>query len=435
MNFELFIVRRIAFSFQKGFSSFIIKIALGAVALSIATMIIATSLINGFQKEIRAKVFGFWAHVSIMPFSLTKSYEEAAVYKNQTFYLHPNEIPEARHIQATAFKAGLMKTKNSFDGIVLKGTASDFDTLVFKQYLKEGAMLSTDSNVAYRQLLVSTTTAKRMQLKVGDKVTINFMGKQVRARAFKICGLYETGLEEFDKQFALASLAVIQDLNGWGRDSVGGFEVFLKEKNLFRSRSADYFLTLFGGLLSEETYEALRAEPLDVIADNIFYRIADSGLDVQTIKYQNPGIFDWLELQTMNEIIILLLMILVAAINMITALLILILERTNMIGILKAMGSSNAGVRKIFVYYAIVIIGGGLLIGNIVGIALCFLQMHFGLVSLPKESYYLSKAPIDLQLSWVVLLNIATLAVCILFLVLPSRIISGISPVKAIRFA
>lgn len=405
------------------------------MALSIATMIIATSLINGFQKEIRTKIFGFWAHVEILPYSLTKSYEETGVFKNQDFYLHPHKIPEAAHIQTTAFKAGLIKAKEDFDGIVLKGIGNDFDTSGFKKYLKAGELMSSDSALAYKQLLVSTTTAKRLNLEIGDRVKVSFMGKQVRTRAFTICGLYETGLEEFDKQFALASLPVIQDLNGWGRDTVGGFEIFLKEQNLFRPRWADYSLTLFGGLLSEEMYDNLRSEPIEDIADKIFYRISDTGLDVQTIKYQNPGIFDWLELQTMNEIIILLLMILVAAINMITALLILILERTNMIGILKAMGSSNAQMRKIFVYYAIVIIGGGLLIGNIVGIGLCLLQSYFGLVKLPQESYYLSVAPIDLNLSWIVVLNLATLIICTLFLIFPSRIISGISPVKAIRFA
>lgn len=435
MNYELFIVRKIAFNFQKGFSSFVVKIALAAVAVSVTTMIVATSLINGFQKEIRAKVFGFWAHVNIAPFSLTKSYEESAIYKNQSFYINPNEIPEAEHIQATAFKAGLLKTRNSFDGIVLKGVGNDFNTKNFMQYLKAGTFLSADSNVAYKQIIVSKETANRLQLAVGDKVTVNFMGKQVKARSFRICGIYETGLEEFDKQFALSSLSVIQDLNGWGRDSVGSFEVFLKEKNLFKSRSVDYFLTLFGSLLSEENYELLSKDPLDIIADKIYYDVAESGLDVQTIKYQNPGIFDWLELQTMNEIIILMLMILVAAINMITALLIIILERTNMIGLLKAMGSNNASVQRIFIYYSIAIVGGGLLIGNVIGLSLCILQQKFGIISLPQESYYLSKAPIDLQLGWVTTLNLITLIVCSLFLLLPSRIISGISPLKAIRFS
>jgi lipoprotein-releasing system permease protein len=397
-------------------------------------MIIATSLINGFQKEIRNKVFGFWAHISIVPFSLTKSFEESGTYLYQDFYTDKRVIPEAAHIQAVAIKAGLLKTRDAFEGIALKGIGNDFNTTFFQPYLKEGVMLSTDSNVSRKQLIVSTATAKRMDLKLGDKVTVNFVGNKIRTRGFNVCGIYETGLDEFDKQFALSSISVIQDLNNWGRDTVGGFEIFLKENNLFKSRAKAYFLTVFGALLPSEYAAELRTDPLDKIADDIYYRMSNANLDVQTIKYQNPGIFDWLELQTMNELIILSLMIIVAAINMMTALLILILERTNMIGILKALGSTNGSIRKMFIYYALVIIGGGLLIGNVLGISLCLLQKHYQLVKLPQESYYISSAPIDLNLAWIFTLNLLTLFICTLLLLLPSRIIANISPVKAIRF-
>jgi len=404
------------------------------VVLSISTMIIATSLINGFQKEIRNKVFGFWAHINIVPFSLTNSFEESGTYLYQDFYADKTLIPEAAHIQAVAIKGGLLKTRQAFEGIVLKGIGNDFNTKFFQPYLKEGSMLSTDSNVSRKQLLISTATAKRMNLKLGDKVAVNFMDKKIRTRAFNICGIYETGLDEFDKQYALSSISVIQDLNNWGRDTVGGFEIFLKENNLFKSRAKAYFLTLFGAFLTPDYAAELRTDPLDKIANDIYYRMSNTNLDVQTIKYQNPGIFDWLELQTMNELIILSLMIIVAAINMMTALLILILERTNMIGILKALGSTNASIRRMFIYYALVIIGGGLLIGNVLGIGLCLLQKNYQLVKLPQESYYISSAPIDLNLTWILALNILTLFICTLLLLLPSRIISNISPVKAIRF-
>jgi lipoprotein-releasing system permease protein len=434
LKFEFFIVRKIAYRFQKGFSSFAVKIALCAVALSTATMVIATSLINGFQKEIKEKIFGFWAHANILPFSLTRSYEEKAIYKNLPFYVNPVQIPEVKHIQVTAYKGGLMKTKNGIDGIVLKGVGSDFNFQAFKKYLRKGEFFNPDSQVAYKQIIVSKNTAQRLDLKLKDKVVVNFMGKQIKSRSFRVCGMYETGLEELDRQFALVSLPVIQDLNGWGRDSVGSFEVFFREENLFRPRAADYFLILFGSLLSEEKFLQLSREPLEDIADKIYYDIAESGLDVQTIKYQNPGLFDWLELQTMNEIIILMLMIIVAAINMITALLIIILERTNMIGILKALGTSNRSIRKIFLYYAVLILGGGVLAGNAVGILLCVLQHQFGWVTLPQESYYLSKAPIDLNLGWIAWLNLATLLVCSCLLILPTGIIGNISPVKTIRF-
>lgn len=427
-------MRKIAFRSQKNFSSFIIKISLAAVVLSISTMIISSSLINGFQKEIRNKVFGFWAHINIVPFSLTKSFEESGTYLYQDFYTNNNIIPEAAHIQAVAIKAGLLKTRQAFEGIVLKGVGNDFNTKFFQPYLKEGAMLSLDSNERRKQLLISTATAKRMKLKLGDKVAVNFMDKKIRTRAFIICGIYETGLDEFDKQYAISSISVIQDLNNWGRDTVGGFEIFLKENNLFKSRVKAYFLTIFGGFLTPDYAAELRTDPLDKIANDIYYRMSNTSLDVQTIKYQNPGIFDWLELQTMNELIILSLMIIVAAINMMTALLILILERTNMIGILKALGSTNGSIRKMFIYYALVIIGGGLVIGNVLGIGLCLLQKHFEFVKLPQESYYISSAPIDINFMWILALNILTLFICTLLLLLPSRIISNISPVKAIRF-
>ncbi len=404
------------------------------MALSICSMIITTSLVNGFQKEIRSKVFGFWAHINIVPFSLTKSFEEAGVYKHQEFYNNKSVLPEAAHIQSVAFKGGLLKTRDAFEGIVLKGIDDDFNLDVFSAYLKQGAMLSPDTNERKKQIIISNATAKRLHLNVGDKAIVNFMGSKVRSRAFNVCGIYETGLDEFDRQYALSSITVIQDLNNWGRDTIGGFEVFLKENNLFKSRAKAYFLTLFGGLLSEETAALLRADPLDEIANSIYFRLPNNQLDVQTIKYQNPGIFDWLELQTMNELIILTLMILVAAINMMTALLILILERTNMIGILKALGSTNASIRSMFIYYALAIIGGGLLIGNAVGIGLCVLQQKFGFVKLPQEIYYISQAPIDMSFTWIIALNIFALLVCTVLLLLPSRIIAGISPVKAIRF-
>ncbi len=400
-------------------------------------MIIATSLINGFQKEIRNKVFGFWAHINIVPFSLTKSFEENGTYLYQDFYTDKKLIPEAAHIQAVAIKGGLLKTREAFEGIVLKGIGNDFNTKFFQPYLKAGNLLSSDTNENKKQLLISTATAKRMNLKLGDRVAVNFMDKKIRTRAFNICGIYETGLDEFDKQYALSSISVIQDLNNWGRDTVGGFEVFLKENNLFKSRPKAYFLIRFGRVLQwayPEEYQEFRANPLDKIANDIYFRMSNANLDVQTINYQNPGIFDWLELQTMNELIILSLMIIVAAINMITALLILILERTNMIGILKALGSSNDSIRRIFIYYALVIIGGGLLIGNVLGIGLCLLQKHFQFVKLPQDIYYISGAPIDLNLTLIFILNALTLFVCTLLLLLPSRIISNISPVKAIRF-
>ncbi|MCS6818453.1 MAG: FtsX-like permease family protein [Chitinophagales bacterium] len=427
-------MKRLALSQKGSFTSFIIKMALGAVALSSATIIIATSLINGFQKEIREKIFGFWSHINIAPFSLTQSLEERAIYKYQDFYLRPEIFKQAKHIQATAYKAGLLKTRTSFDGIILKGAGADFYRENFNAYLKKGQFLSSDTSEAYQQIVISTATAKRLNLDIGDKVSVHFMGKSHKARPFKVCGIYETGMEEFDRQFAITSLAVLQDLNGWGRDSVGSFEIYLDGNNLSRSRISDYLLTLFGGLLPEQLYNQLQAEPIDRIAEDFYYIIYTRGLDVQTIKSLNPGIFDWLGLQTMNEIIILFLMAVVAVMNVITALLILILEHIPSIGIWKAMGSDNSSIRKIFIYYGIIITAGGIVLGNVVGISLCLIQKKFGLITLPQESYYLSKAPIALKPLWILAINAFTVIICSIFLLFPVRIIKNINPVTAIRF-
>lgn len=434
MNLELFIVRKIAFGGKKNFSAFIIRIAIAAVALSLSTMIITTSMVNGFQKEIRKKVLSFWSHLEIVPFSLSNSLQETGVSVQQDFYIHPDMIPEARHIQVTALKGGLLKTGDNFEGIVLKGVGKDFDWSNLVPYLKQGVAIHSGTDSSLKQILISKATADRLQVALNDKVVVSFMGNSIRSRAFTIKGIFETGLEEFDKRYALVDIGIIQQLNHWGADTVGGFEIFLKQDQLFKSRSRSYFLTLFGGLLSEEKLETLTRDPLEVIGENVYSRINNPRLDVQTIKSISPGIFDWLDLQTMNELIILTLMIIVAAINMITALLILILERTNMIGMMKALGADNVSIRKIFLYYSAVIIGLGLLMGNIFGIGLCLLQQHFHLITLPQESYYLTYAPVYIDWNWIVLMNIATIVFTLLLLIIPSLLVSKISPVKAIRF-
>ena len=434
MNLELFIVRKIAFSSRKSFSSFIIRIAIAAVALSLSTMIIATSLVNGFQKEIRNKVLGFWSHLEIVPFSLSKSLQEESIYRYQDFYKDKNIIPEAKHIQVTALKGGLLKTDEDFEGIVLKGVGNDFDWRNFNPYMRQGDTIAAETEQSKRDIIISKATANRLRLKIGDKLIVAFMGKSIRNRPFKVKGIYETGLDDFDKKYALVDIGVIQDLNNWGKDTVGGFEVFLKEQNLFKSRGKAYFLTLFGGLMSKETIDQMRQDPLEEIGESVYTRINNSKLDVQTIKSMNPGILDWLDLQTMNELIILSLMVIVAAINMITALLILILERTNMIGIMKALGSNNISIRRIFLYYSAFIIGIGLVIGNVFGVGLCLLEKYYHLIKLDQDSYYLSYAPVEINWTWIVILNLGTIIVTLLLLILPSILVSKISPVKAIRF-
>lgn len=434
MNTELFIVRKIAFSNSRSFSAFIIRIAIAAVALSVAVMIIASSFINGFQKEIRNKVFAFWAHLHVRPYSLADSYESSGVYRYQDFYTKKDMLPDARHIQVTAMKGGLLKAKDDFDGIVLKGVGDDFDLEMFRPYLKRGNLIGGDSVHTMKQILISKLTADRLQIDTGDKVVVNFIGQEMRARAFRVRGIYETGIEEFDKEIALVDIRVIQDVNNWGRDTVGGFDIFLKENHLFKSRSRAYFLTVFGGLLTKERFAELNQDPIDELSTKINNDIHSENLEVMSIKEMKPGLFDWLDLQTMNELIILALMILVAVINMITTLLILILDRTNMIGLLKALGSPNSSVSKLFLYYAFVIVGTGLVIGNVAGLGLCLLQQHYHFLKLPQESYYISYAPISISWTWVMSVDIGTVVVCLLLLILPSRLVGRITPVRALRF-
>ena len=434
MNTELFIVRKIAFSNSRSFSAFIIRIAIAAVALSVAVMIIASSFINGFQKEIRGKVFAFWAHLHVRPYSLADSYESSGVYRYQDFYKKKEMLPDARHIQVTAMKGGLLKAKDDFDGIVLKGAGDDFDWETFRPYLKRGNLISGDSTHTMKQIMISKATANRLQIDTGDKVVVNFIGQEMRARAFRVRGIYETGIEEFDKEIALVDIRVIQDVNNWGRDTVGGFDIFLKEDHLFKSRSRAYFLTVFGGLLSKERFTELNNDPIDELSAKINGDIHSDNLEVMSIKEMKPGLFDWLDLQTMNELIILALMILVAVINMITTLLILILDRTNMIGLLKALGSPNSSVSKLFLYYAFVIVGTGLLIGNLAGLGICLIQQHYHILKLPQESYYISYAPISISWTWVMSVDIGTVVVCLLLLILPSRLVGRITPVRALRF-
>jgi len=432
LKLELFIVRKIAINSQRSFSSFIIRIAVVAVTLSLSTMIIATSMINGFQKEVRNKVLSFWSHVQIVPFSLSSSLDNPGIYRFQDFYQKPELMPEAAHIQVTAIKGGLLKTADEFEGVALKGVGDDFDWSNFMPYLKAGKVIQDDTSTGRKGIIISRSTAQRLQLNVDDKVTVAFMGNDIRHRPFRVAGIYETGMEEFDKKYALVDIRVIQELNNWGTDTVGGFEVFLKQDQLFKSRWKAYFLTFFGGWLGEDVFFELNRDPLEQIAADL--RLSNIHLDVQTIKSQYPGIFDWLDLQTMNELIILSLMIVVAAINMITALLILILERTNMIGIMKALGANNASICKIFIIYSSFIIGIGLLVGNVVGIGLCLIQKHFHVITLPQESYFLSYAPIEISWSWILLLNLGTVLITLLLLLIPSALITKISPVKAIRF-
>lgn len=388
------------------FTQPIIKISIAAIALGLTVMIVAVSIVSGFQREIRNKVIGFGGHIQITKYDSQNTYEATPIDKNQLFYPHLDTVNGIKHIQIFANKAGIIKSNDDIYGVVVKGIGNDFDWSFFKDKLKEGSHIKIDTTNPNNDIIVSQTIANKMNLKLNDKMFLYFIQSdgQLRPKDFKIKGIYQSGLEQFDNLFVITDIAHIQKRNNWSNNLVGGFEVII------------------------DKYADL--EKLDqFVYDNIGY-----DLHSVTIVDKNPDIFNWLELQDINVMIIIILMVLVAVINIVSALLILILERTNMIGILKALGMPNWNVRKVFMYSAAHLIVKGLLIGNLVGISLCLLQLKFGFITLPEESYYVSKVPIKIDVLSILYLNIGTLLVCITMLILPSYVITKISPVKAIRF-
>lgn len=430
MNFEYFFARKVAASGQRSFSRLIIRIAIVAVALSVSVMILTNGLIAGFKKEISTKIFGFWGHIHITDSDFSRSLLEAyPIDRNQAFYPSLDTVEEVsylkrgelfghkwermagsnggiRHIQVTALKPGIIKSKDEMEGIVLKGVGQDFDWTFMRRYLQEGDVLSLPDSALSRDILISRQTADRLKVNVGDRFEVHFVEKREQlTRRFTVKGIYKTGLEEYDRLFALADIRQVQRLLGWSEDEVGGFEVFIDD-----------------------------IDDLPAITDYIYFQVLPNNLYAETIREKFSEIFDWLDLQDINEVVILSLMVLVAIINMITALLILILERTNMIGTLKALGAGNWSIRKMFLYYAAYIIVMGLFWGNLIGISLGLLQDRFGFIRLSEENYYLSVAPVELNLWSILAVNVGTLLVILTFLVIPSYLVTRISPVKAIRF-
>lgn len=368
-------------------------------------MIVAGAVVNGFQQEISEKVFGFWGHVTVRSIEQGRSYGEVPISINQPFYPGIEKVPGIRHIQVFATKAGILKTDKEMEGMVLRGIAGDFDWTFLKNYLVEGKILTAGDSAARRQIMISKTTASRLQLKVGDEVIVYFVQQPMRYRKLTVTGIYKTGLDEYDRLYAIVDIALLQRINNWTDSEVGGFEIFINNVNQ---------LEQMGALINSE--------------------YIGHELEAKSMKQVNPNLFDWLDLQTMNEKVIILLMILVAIINMTTVLLILILERTNMIGILKSLGGSDWMIRKIFLYHAAYITGLGLLLGNVVGVGICLVQKYLQIITLPEESYYVSVAPVLIDPFYILAINTGTMLICLLTLFIPSYLVARITPVKAIRF-
>lgn len=405
MRVSMFIAGRIAFNRFSSFTRFIINIALAATAFSVAIMIVATAMINGFQQVISQKIFSFWGHMHVTQYQMNAGAfaEQTPFPREPAFSKQMLALPMVTAVNEFATKSVIVKKGRETEGMIFKGV----DAGAKMEFLQEGRPIRfTDSGYA-SEVIVSASTAALLQLKLNDAVIVYFMrgdGEAPRARKLSICGIYKTGIEEYDKTYVVGDINLIRRLNDWSPDEIGGYEVFLTDY-----REIDSARSQIGELLPSE-------------------------LAIRSMQEVYPNIFDWLGLQNKNEIIILIIMVIVAVINMITAMLILILERTNMVGVLKSLGMRNGAIQSIFIYQAAYITVAGIVIGNVLGIGLALLQQHTGFLKLPEESYYMSVAPIAIQWWKVALINGGTLLICVLILIIPSLLIRKILPVKAIQF-
>lgn len=411
MNYEFFIAKRIigSKSYKSSVSAPIIKIGITAIAIGIIVMLIAIATGLGLQKKVREKVIAFNGHLTINNYDTNSSNESKfSVSTQQDFYPNFNTVEGVKHIQAVATKFGVIRTETDFEGTVLKGVGKDYNWSYLEEFLVEGS-LPDYSNELGNEVLISSYLANRLNFKVGDSFQMVFGKENIDEipyiRQFKVVGVFNSGFQEIDKTFMLGDIRHVQRLNKWEKDQVGNFEVFI------------------------EDYSKLTE------MDAIIRAATPSNLNTETIEEKYYTTFEWIKIFDNNTYGIIAIMIIVAGINMITALLVLILERTQMIGILKALGSSNWSIRKIFLYNATYLICSGLFWGNVIGLSLLFIQKQFSVLKFPDpEQYYVSIIPVHIGLDYIILLNIGTFIACFLMLMIPSIIITKISPVKAIRF-
>ncbi|MCK4919900.1 MAG: ABC transporter permease [Bacteroidales bacterium] len=412
MNLEFFIANRISGNKRKRkhFSNTITTIVITGITLSIAVMLVSVSIVTGFKNEITNKISGFGSHVQVLNYDSNLSYETKPIPAYLPIYDDIRSLDNVDQVQVFALKAGIIKTETDIQGLVLKGVGEDFDWQFFQSSLTEGSVLDIDSSYN-NGIIISSFTARKLKLNLGDPLRMWFIDDRPRFRKFVIHGIYETSLAELDETFGFVDLKHIQRLNSWEPDQVSGLEINISNfKDLYASTR----------------------EIRDIISG---YYFEDGGrLKASSITARYPQIFDWLELQDLNVIIIILLMIVVAGFNMVSGLLILILDRTYMIGVLKALGGRNSMIRKIFFYKSFYLIIKGLAYGNILGLGICALQKKFEIISLNPENYYLSTVPINMELSHIFLINAGATLAILIFLILPSMLISRISPSKTISF-
>lgn len=412
MNLELFISKRIG-SKKSGvgnISAPIVRIAIIGIVLGFVVMLLSVSIVRGYKKEVSSKMIGFAADVQITNFDNNLSYETKGIRLSDSLKQSYQNIQGVRGVQFFSTKPGILKIGNKIHGVVMHGTSEGYDKSFISKHLEKGEFYKYLPNKKSNECVISKNISKMLNVGVGDKVDFWFIQQPPRGRRFKVVGIYSTGLKELDDIIVYCDVRHIQKLNSWKKDEYSGMELFM---NSGVDRNFVYEKVRQHSVLNSKKGRMLRA-----------VRVED--------KFS--FIFDWLAMLDINIWIILALMCLVAGFNMVSSLIILIIEKTNMIGILKSLGQSSVNVRKIFIYLSIKLVGKGLVLGNVIGISLCLIQKYFKIISLNPDSYYLDSVPINLNLLDVVLLNVGTMFVTILMLVVPSMIISKISPIKSINF-
>lgn len=406
LNVPVFLARKVRHAPNGSFSATVTRIGIISIALGLAILIVAFAVLFGFKNTIQQKIFLFGAHLQVSKFTNNASYEEATLPLNTPLYRDSTRISGVRHIQAVALKAGILKTDEELTGVILKGVGRDYDWNLFRGSLVAGTVpvVGADTGSGSTQLLLSQYMANQLKIKVGESVPLYFLGNPPRARKMTVVGIYDTGLEEVDKTIALGDIRLIQRLNRWGPDSVGTYEIFVKN-----------------------------FDRVEATADNVFDRMTpDMRLTRVTDQYR--PLFDWMMLLDRNMIILLSLIGFVASFNMVSVLLVLIVERTPMIGLLKALGGPNPLIRRMFVFVGLNMVLWGLLVGNVVGLGFCFLQDRFKLIPLDPKNYFMNYVPIVWDWPTILSLNAATILLIALVLWIPTTIINRIQPVKALAF-
>jgi lipoprotein-releasing system permease protein len=419
VNIEFFIAKRIikGRSKKKRISRPTVRIAITGVTMGLTVMILTLGIVSGFQRSIKDKVEGFNSDIQITSFDNNNSNQPTPISRNQPFLGALKAMPGITHVQAYAVSPGIIRTKTYNEGVLLKGVGSDYDWSFVQKNMLKGQVFTIHDSAPSTEIVISKTIASALEVDTGSQLHVFFVtrskdsdahghyGVEQRVRTFHVKGIYSTGLEEFDRQMVFVDMGQVQNLNYWSKDQIGGFEL----------HCADF-------------------DNVDKIEDNV-NSIIGQNLNAQSIKKLNSSIFSWLELQNTNAAIIIILMAIVSAIAMVSALIVLILENTNMIGLLKALGSRNLSIQKIFLIDGAYLIAWGMLLGNIVGLSFCIIQAKYGLIKLSQETYYVPTVPVHLNWEYVILLNAACFVACMATLIFPSLIISRIQPVRTLKYS